>query len=176
MRTLAWTPAPSLISADFAIDDEIIFAAYVSKIEKRLPLLAALLVAAAYATENLPFELRNRSQEVLAVFEPGQPIQGYPSIVQAMLDVAAHLDHHAQRAVVRIVDKLKEEAVNVYERGVYHGIEAEQRRVAQEVEDAGNEASRRAEAERETSEFAALSSEAPAALPDEAPPAEPTPA
>lgn len=161
MKTIAWTPSPSLNTADYAIDDEVIFSAISVKQEKRLPLLSALLVAGSYAGLNLPFELRNKGQEVLAIFEPGQPIQGYTTVVQALLAVAAHMDNHAQRAVHRTVNKLKQETVNLYERGVTDGIEAERRRVAESEEEAVNEAARRAEAERETTEFAALSAEAP---------------
>lgn len=128
MKTIAWTPSPDLNSAEFSIDDEVIFSALASKTTKRVTLLGALLAAGAYAGMNLGFEIRNKSQDVLAVFEPGNSVKGYPTIIQALVEVATHLDNHAKNAVTRTVENLKPEAVRLYEQGIVDGVLAERAR------------------------------------------------
>jgi hypothetical protein len=132
MKTTAWTPSPSLTTAEFCIDDEVSFYSSSSKVNKRTTLMGALLAAGAYAGMNLPFEILNRSQEVLVVFEPGAVARGYPAVLQALVEVSVHLDKRAEEAVRNLMQVIKDEALRVYEQGVNDGIVAEQKH-AQEL-------------------------------------------
>lgn len=125
MKTIAWTPTLDITSAEFSIDDEVIFSGNTSQTTKRLPLIDALLAAGEYAGMNLGFEIRNTSQDVLVVFEPNQSVKGYPAILEALHQVAAHFDNHAKIAVGRAMENIKPELVRVYEQAFVEGVLAE---------------------------------------------------
>jgi hypothetical protein len=130
MKTVAWTPSPHLLTAEFAIDDEVVFYSAPAQVDKRTTLMGALLAAAGYAAMNLAFELRNKHQEVLMVFEPGTPVRGYPSLCQSVLEIAVHMDKRVEATLERANAEVKAAAVSLYERGVADGIAAERERIA----------------------------------------------
>jgi hypothetical protein len=130
MKTVAWTPSQDIATAEFGIDDEVIFYSNVAKINKRTTLMGALLAAAGYASMNLDFELRNSKQEPLIIFEPGAPVKGYPSLCQAVVEIAVHMDKRVESRLNRASAEVKEAAIGLYERGVNDGIAAERERQA----------------------------------------------
>lgn len=129
MKTTAWTPAATLPSPDFGIDDEVVFFSQPAKINKRTTLVSSLMAGAAYASMGLPFEIRNSNQDELIRFEPGTAVQGYAALRQALMEISAHLDSRTTTAVAKTVEDLKAEAVLLYERGVADGMAAERERM-----------------------------------------------
>lgn len=128
MKTLAWTPAQDDLTAEFKIDDEVIFSSRTVALDKRVGLMTALLSGADYAGRGIDFEIRSMSQDTLVVFEPGQPIKGYRSILRALVEAAGHLDYHAKTIATAAATYIKVDAQRVYEQGVVHGAAAAKKR------------------------------------------------
>lgn len=128
MKTLAWTPAQDDLTAEFKIDDEVIFSSRGAAIDKRVGLMTAVLSGADYAGRAIDFEIRSMSQDTLVVFEPGQPIKGYRSILRALVEAAGHLDYHAKNIAAAAATYIKVDAQRLFEQGVAEGAAAAKKR------------------------------------------------
>jgi hypothetical protein len=121
MKTLAWTPAQNEVSAEFNLEDEVIFSSATAKIDKRVSMITALLSGADYAGRGIGFEIRSMTQDTLAVFEPGQPIRAYRSILRSLIEAAGHLDYHAKNIATASATLIKIDVKRVYEQGLADG-------------------------------------------------------
>jgi len=169
MKTTAWTPNPALAGAEFALDEEAYFYSAPAKVDKRMTLIGAVLAGAAYAGMGLPFEIRKASQELIAVFEPGQAVRAYPAVMAALFEASAHLDQRAKMAVRKAIADFKQEAVQLYAKGVEHGMEAAAAAAVANTESAAPDTSTAAADAAELSQAAQAAQPAPQ---PEAPPAQ----
>lgn len=128
MKTLAWTPMQDEVNAEFNLEDEVIFSSRTVGIDKRVSMITALLSGANYAGRGISFEIRSMTQDTLAVFEPGQPVKGYRSIVRSLAEAAGHLDYHATSIAKASATYLKVDVQRVYEAGVLDGALAAKKR------------------------------------------------
>lgn len=124
MKTLAWTPAQDEESAEFNLEDEVIFSSASVKVDKRVSMITALLSGADYAGRGIGFEIRSMTQDTLAVFEPGQPIRAYRSILRSLIEAAGHLDYHTKTIANASATLLKVDVKRVYEQGLADGARA----------------------------------------------------